>query len=195
MIMSCNGCRVLRKGCSDTCILRPCLERITDGPQAQAHATLFVAKFFGRASLLSLLSTVPSPSRPALFRSLLYEACGRTINPVNGASGLLWTGNWDRCQAAVDTVLCRGALRPLPDIGATAADMGDLYGWCRSAEKKRSELTDDSCDLELYLMQPRMPRLRGDGEEVLSSEGSVTTADEGCDGAAVEQRVLLNLFS
>lgn len=52
----------------------------------------------------------------ALFQSLLFEACGRTVNPVNGAVGLLWTGNWHVCQAAVETVLRGGALRPIPEL-------------------------------------------------------------------------------
>jgi hypothetical protein len=46
----------------------------------------------------------------------LFEACGRTVNPVNGAVGLLWTGNWHVCQAAVETVLRGGVLRPLPEL-------------------------------------------------------------------------------
>ncbi|CAJ1977345.1 unnamed protein product [Sphenostylis stenocarpa] len=112
--MSCNGCRVLRKGCSEDCMLRHCLLWI-DNPQAQAHATLFVAKFFGRAALMSFLSAVPANQRSALFQSLLYEAVGRTINPVNGAVGLLWTGNWHLCQMGVEKVLRVGAaLTPLP---------------------------------------------------------------------------------
>lgn len=113
--MSCNGCRVLRKGCSESCILRPCLQWI-ETPEAQGHATVFVAKFFGRAGLMSFISNVPVNQRPALFRSLLYESCGRTVNPVNGAVGLLWTGNWHICQAAVDTVLRGGSLRPIPEL-------------------------------------------------------------------------------
>nr|ABG90382.1 lateral organ boundaries domain protein [Caragana korshinskii] len=112
--MSCNGCRVLRKGCSESCILRPCLQWL-ENPEAQGHATVFVAKFFGRAGLMSFLSNVPETQRPALFQSLLFEACGRTVNPVNGAVGLLWTGNWHVCQAAVETVLQGGTLRPLPE--------------------------------------------------------------------------------
>ncbi|RDX87173.1 LOB domain-containing protein 38 [Mucuna pruriens] len=113
--MSCNGCRVLRKGCSESCILRPCLQWI-DTPEAQGHATVFVAKFFGRADLMSFISNVPEPQRPALFQSLLFEACGRTVNPINGAVGLLWTGNWHVCQAAVETVLRGGTLRPMPEL-------------------------------------------------------------------------------
>ncbi len=48
----------------------------------------------------------------ALFQSLLYEACGRTVNPVFGAVGLLASGNWQLCQVAVETVLKGGSLRP-----------------------------------------------------------------------------------
>ncbi|RDX64188.1 LOB domain-containing protein 38 [Mucuna pruriens] len=113
--MSCNGCRVLRKGCSESCMLRPCLQWI-ETAEAQGHATVFVAKFFGRAGLMSFISNVPENQRPALFQSLLFEACGRTVNPVNGAVGLLWTGNWHVCQAAVETVLRGGTLRPMPEF-------------------------------------------------------------------------------
>ncbi|XP_027346894.1 LOB domain-containing protein 37-like [Abrus precatorius] len=124
--MSCNGCRVLRKGCSESCILRPCLQWM-ETAEAQGHATVFVAKFFGRAGLMSFISNVPQNQRPALFQSLLFEACGRTVNPVNGAVGLLWTGNWHVCQAAVETVLRGGTLRPIPELmgleaPASAAD-------------------------------------------------------------------------
>lgn len=113
--MSCNGCRVLRKGCSESCILRPCLQWI-ESAESQGHATVFVAKFFGRAGLMSFISAVPENQRPALFRSLLYEACGRTVNPVNGAVGLLGTGNWHVCQAAMETVLRGGTLRAMPEL-------------------------------------------------------------------------------
>ncbi|XP_061373919.1 LOB domain-containing protein 38-like [Gastrolobium bilobum] len=123
--MSCNGCRVLRKGCSDDCMLRHCLLWI-ENPQAQAYATIFVAKFYGRATLMSFLSSVPTNQRSALFQSLLYEAVGRTINPVNGAVGLLWTGNWHLCQLGVQKVLRGGgALTPLPQfLGVDNSDEG-----------------------------------------------------------------------
>nr|XP_043621503.1 LOB domain-containing protein 37-like [Erigeron canadensis] len=112
--MSCNGCRVLRKGCNENCILRHSLSTI-ETAQAQASATLFVAKFFGRAGLMSFLSSVPEQQRPDLFQSLLFEACGRTVNPINGAVGLLWTGNWHLCQSAVATVLRGGTIHAMPE--------------------------------------------------------------------------------
>lgn len=34
------------------------------------------------------------------------------VNPVNGAVGLLSSGKWHVCQAAVETVLDGGVLRP-----------------------------------------------------------------------------------
>uniref|UniRef100_A0A5B7BXC8 Putative LOB domain-containing protein 37-like n=1 Tax=Davidia involucrata TaxID=16924 RepID=A0A5B7BXC8_DAVIN len=138
--MSCNGCRVLRKGCTENCILRQCLQGI-ESPQAQANATVFVAKFFGRAGLTSFISTVPESQRPALFQSLLFEACGRTVNPVNGAVGLLWTGNWHVCQSAVETVLRGGALHPMPEI----------FG---EAPAPESEDASEANDVELYRSQP-----------------------------------------
>lgn len=64
--MSCNGCRVLRKGCSESCILRPCLQWI-ESPESQGHATVFVAKFFGRAGLMSFISAVPESQRPGMY--------------------------------------------------------------------------------------------------------------------------------
>ncbi|XP_010553917.1 PREDICTED: LOB domain-containing protein 41-like [Tarenaya hassleriana] len=101
MRMSCNGCRVLRKGCTENCSIRPCLQWIKSA-EAQANATVFLAKFYGRAGLLNLINAGPDHLRPEVFRSLLYEACGRIVNPINGSVGLLWSGNWHMCQAAVE---------------------------------------------------------------------------------------------
>ncbi|CAH9114851.1 unnamed protein product [Cuscuta europaea] len=113
MRMSCNGCRVLRKGCSEDCTLRPCLQWIKT-PESQANATVFLAKFYGRAGLINLINAGPDHLRPAIFRSLLYEACGRIINPIYGSVGLMWGGNWDRCQEAVEAVLSGSEITQIP---------------------------------------------------------------------------------
>lgn len=104
MRISCNGCRALRKGCSDDCIIKPCLQWIQT-PESQANATLFLAKFYGRAGLLNLINAGADDLRPSIFRSLLYEACGRIVNPIYGSAGLLWSGSWQLCEAAVEAVL------------------------------------------------------------------------------------------
>ncbi|PKU75009.1 LOB domain-containing protein 41 [Dendrobium catenatum] len=148
MRMSCNGCRVLRKGCSDNCSIRPCLQWIKN-PEAQANATVFLAKFYGRAGLMNLINAGPEHVRPGthsdcligfgfldgdgfgvlivcllmivadIFRSLLYEACGRIVNPIYGSVGLLWSGSWQLCQSAVESVL-RGS--PIVSISSEAAE-------------------------------------------------------------------------
>ncbi|KAI3726458.1 hypothetical protein L1987_66255 [Smallanthus sonchifolius] len=118
MRMSCNGCRVLRKGCSENCSIRPCLHWIKS-PESQANATVFLAKFYGRAGLMNLINAGPEHLRPAIFRSLLYEACGRIVNPIYGSVGLLWSGSWQLCQNAVEAVL-RGS--PITQITSDTAE-------------------------------------------------------------------------
>ncbi|KAG6494314.1 LOB domain-containing protein 40-like [Zingiber officinale] len=120
MRMSCNGCRVLRKGCGDACSIRPCLQWIKS-PDAQANATVFLAKFYGRAGLMNLISAAPDHLRPAVFRSLLYEACGRIVNPIYGSVGLLWSGTWNLTQAAVEAVLKGAPIAQMPSDAAAAA--------------------------------------------------------------------------
>ncbi|XP_066389932.1 LOB domain-containing protein 37-like [Miscanthus floridulus] len=213
--MSCNGCRVLRKGCSEACVLRPCLQWI-DAADAQGHATVFVAKFFGRAGLLSFISAVSDAQRPALFQSLLYEAAGRTINPVHGAVGLLGTGNWHLCQAAVDTVLRGGAIGPLPELGITGS-AGDLYvppagGWSTFSTAKRVRKAAAaggttgaqapaeaaaSCDLGLCLLSPGSPPAAGDRRAPLLRPGtpSISSDDDSVTTGGDREPVLLNLFA
>ncbi|KAE9466711.1 hypothetical protein C3L33_01396, partial [Rhododendron williamsianum] len=66
MRMSCNGCRVLRKGCSENCSIRPCLQWIKS-PESQANATVFLAKFYGRAGLINLVNAGPEHLRPGKY--------------------------------------------------------------------------------------------------------------------------------
>ncbi|CAD5168446.1 unnamed protein product [Musa acuminata subsp. malaccensis] len=119
MRMSCNGCRVLRKGCGENCSIRPCLQWIKS-PESQANATVFLAKFYGRAGLMNLINAVPDHLQPAIFRSLLYEACGRIVNPIYGSVGLLWSGNWQLCQTAVEAVLKGAPIVQIPSETAAS---------------------------------------------------------------------------
>lgn len=64
--MSCNGCRILRKGCSDDCIIRPCLQWIPSS-DSQANATIFLAKFYGRAGLFNLITAAAHHLRPGIY--------------------------------------------------------------------------------------------------------------------------------
>ncbi|KAG0487572.1 hypothetical protein HPP92_009667 [Vanilla planifolia] len=138
MRISCNGCRVLRKGCSENCSIRPCLQWIKS-PESQANATVFLAKFYGRAGLINLISGGPEHLRPAIFRSLLYEACGRIVNPIYGSAGLLWSGSWHLCQAAVESVLMGVPIDPIPSNDAAAAPPPKAYD-IRHVKSPDSEL-------------------------------------------------------
>ncbi|GLU00141.1 hypothetical protein SLE2022_175330 [Rubroshorea leprosula] len=121
---------VLQKGCNESCILRPYLQWV-DSAEAQGQATAFVAKFFGRSGLISFLSVIPESQRPALCQSLLFETCGRTVNQVNGAVGLLWTGNWHVCQVAMETLLLGRTLRLLLEltVSPSASDETSEATW------------------------------------------------------------------
>ncbi|KAM0933041.1 putative transcription factor AS2-LOB family [Dioscorea sansibarensis] len=161
MRTSCNGCRVLRKACNETCAIRPCLHWIKN-PESQARATLFLAKFYGRAGLLNLLAAAPENMRPGVFRSLLYEACGRVVNPVHGSAGLLTSGSWQLCHEAVEAVLS-GA--PIKQLGGELAGAVNIREEPSRAEEDRSSVAsmdsshlsqaepveDDEVGLELSL--------------------------------------------
>lgn len=126
--MSCNGCRVLRKGCSETCSIRPCLQWIKN-PESQANATVFLAKFYGRAGLMNLINAGPEHLRPDIFRSLLYEACGRIVNPIYGSVGLLWSGSWQLCQSAVESVLKGLPIVSIPSETVASTPAPPLKGY------------------------------------------------------------------
>ncbi|XP_023531745.1 LOB domain-containing protein 40-like [Cucurbita pepo subsp. pepo] len=144
MRISCNGCRVLRKGCSESCSIRPCLQWIKT-PQSQANATFFLAKFYGRAGLVNLINAGPDHLRPAVFKSLLFEACGRIVNPIYGSAGLLWSGSWQLCQDAVEAVL-KGA--PILSVSSetAASHMGPPLKDCdiRHVSKQQGAAPDSA---------------------------------------------------
>ena len=151
----------------------------------------------------------------AVFQSLLYEAAGRTINPVSGAVGLLGAGSWHLCQAAVETVLRGGGIRPLPELdgGLPAADGRDpltltarrpVAGCSTFSAAKRAvarapvaahAFPEPSCDLGLCLSpgSPPAPGERRPGTPSMTSEESVTTTSGGGGGGGREPE-LLNLF-
>ena len=147
-----------------------------------------------------------------MFQSLLYEAAGRTIKPVHGAVGLLGTGNWHLCQAAVDTVLRGGAIAPLPELGGGRGDgagSGDLYGpaagkqraggWSTFSTAKRVRkaappASEASCDLGLCL-SPGSPPAPGERRAPLLRPGTPSmSSDESVTCGGDREPVLLNLF-
>ncbi|XP_021729779.1 LOB domain-containing protein 38-like [Chenopodium quinoa] len=202
---SCNGCRVLRKGCGENCLLRQSLTFI-DSPYSQCNATVFVSKFFGRSSLFYLLESAPPALHPVVFRSLLYEACDRTINPVSGVIGLLFTGKWNLCESAVDIVLKGGVLKPLPEFITRFSPENSNSGEDSELQLNLSSRSfgdvegDLSLDLDLWLttttsrvVSPRMDRMKRKKSRCLELEMSGTTSCESGSSAEVEEFDVVDL--
>uniref|UniRef100_A0A803P7Y4 LOB domain-containing protein n=1 Tax=Cannabis sativa TaxID=3483 RepID=A0A803P7Y4_CANSA len=75
------------------------------------------------AALVSSTSSMPVLSIADL--SLLYEACGRIVNPISGSTGLVQSGSWHLCEAAVEAVLRGEAIKPASDelVGNLSCDI------------------------------------------------------------------------
>lgn len=145
----------------------------------------------------------------ALFQSLLFEAAGRTVSPVSGVVGLLWTGNWHVCQAAVETVLRGGALKPIPIIGAGPdqhdgiSDCTDIFKLAdpavasrRKIQKRRRSpdvMEVGGLDLSLSAVKKNRPppEKRRLGSPSMNSEESVMTS---CGDQSAAETQLLKLF-
>lgn len=82
---------------------------------------LFIFKIFfaNSSNLVAILRNLVFTTHAAIFRSLLYEACGRIVNPIYGSVGLMWSGSWHLCHGAVEAVL-RGA--PVTQMATEAAE-------------------------------------------------------------------------
>ncbi|CAH8326725.1 unnamed protein product [Eruca vesicaria subsp. sativa] len=91
------------------------------------------------------------PYRNLSALSLLYEACGRIVNPVNGAVRLLWMRNWSICQVAVETVLRGGSLRPIPEPLTCYGGFGGFPSTISNeASGISTEMMNDSGDRSIY---------------------------------------------
>lgn len=172
MRMSCNGCRILRKGCSENCSIRPCLQWIKS-PESQANATVFLAKFYGRAGLMNLINAGPDHLRPAIFRSLLYEACGRIVNPIYGSVGLLWSGSWQLCQTAVEAVLKGSPITPIATEAAATSHGPPLKAYdIRHVSRDETSASDPALRPRTRCRFKRKPKVRR--AELSRDESSVS---------------------
>ncbi|CBI15449.3 unnamed protein product, partial [Vitis vinifera] len=190
MRMSCNGCRVLRKGCNDSCTLRPCLQWIKN-PDFQANATVFLAKFYGRAGLINLINAGPEHLRPAIFRSLLYEACGRIVNPIYGSAGLLWSGSWQLCQSAVEAVLSGAPIMQISAESAVSSMSPPLKAGDIRHVSKDENSAGSSHELHKVKSRGRFKRSKADSMSVETVEASLVKPTR--DGSDVELELTLGL--
>ncbi|CAM6084094.1 unnamed protein product [Calypogeia fissa] len=153
----CEGCRRLRKRCDkDDCVLQPCLESLwRNNKLYQGNATVFLAKYFGRKRFFELLQDVTKDERPALFKSLLHEACGRTVNPVSGAIGLKTASKWHLCEEAVINVLTGGSLNQVGGMASDGPCISTTSSSCPFLVMKAKRERDDEDDSDFN----RLPQL------------------------------------
>lgn len=128
------------------------------------------------------------------------------MNPVTGAVGLLWTGNWHVCQASVETVLQGGTLRPIPELidgfpmmPKLGDSVSDPVTQPRSkVQKRRREVEQQELDLNrsCFPAMKNLPEKRRQGSPSMNSEGSsvTTTCLDGDYGEEGRGLHLLNLF-
>lgn len=170
---------MLRKGCSEDCSIRPCLQWIKS-PESQANATVFLAKFYGRAGLMNLINAGPDHLRPAIFRSLLYEACGRMVNPIYGSVGLLWSGQWQLCQAAIEAVLKGAPITPIPtEAAANSPPIQGAYDIRHVSKDEHAHSNNSSAAAGLHRVKPtrtRFKRVGSKSKPASKAESAAATA-------------------
>ncbi|RWW34015.1 hypothetical protein GW17_00001238 [Ensete ventricosum] len=153
---------VLRKGCCDDCSIRPCLQWIRN-PESQANATVFLAKFYGRAGLMNLINAGPEHLRPGnpLTRVLLVFFL---IASCLHADSSLWFVLWSSyipiptlrglCQAAVEAVLKGSPIVQIPSETAAATPVPPL---------KAYDIRHVAKDAELHKVNKSRTRLKRSG--------------------------------
>lgn len=164
---------MLRKGCSEDCSIRPCLQWIKS-PESQANATVFLAKFYGRAGLMNLINAGPDHLRPAIFRSLLYEACGRMVNPIYGSVGLLWSGQWQLCQNAIEAVLKGARITPIPT--EAAANPPPIQGAYDIRHVSKDDNANSNSSPGLHRVKPTRTRFKRAGSKPKPAKPEAATS-------------------
>ncbi|CAA7389470.1 unnamed protein product [Spirodela intermedia] len=80
----CAACKILRRKCTDTCILAPFFPPGEPLKFAAAH------KVFGASNIIKLLQGLPESQRGDAVKSVVYEANARLRDPVYGCAGVIW---------------------------------------------------------------------------------------------------------
>jgi hypothetical protein len=84
---------------------------------------------------------------------LLYEACGRIVNPAYGLVELLWSGSWPLAEAAVEAVMKGEQIVLIPsDAAATAPVLNPTYDIRRVETGPGSKLPGSSALLSRAML-------------------------------------------
>lgn len=80
----CAACRMLRRRCSENCLLAPYF------PADEADNFARVHKVFGASNVIKILQMVEETQREDTVKSMVYEARARLQDPVYGCAGIIF---------------------------------------------------------------------------------------------------------
>ncbi|RWR97518.1 LOB domain-containing protein 25-like protein [Cinnamomum micranthum f. kanehirae] len=79
----CAACRMLRRRCSDSCLLAPYF------PAEETDNFIHVHKVFGASNVIKTLQMLDESSREDAVKSMVYEAKARLRDPVYGCTRVI----------------------------------------------------------------------------------------------------------
>ncbi|KAG6518612.1 LOB domain-containing protein 11-like [Zingiber officinale] len=79
----CAACKVLRRRCSDKCVLAPYF------PPAELLNFATAHRVFGASNIIKLLQELPEGQRADAVSSMVYEAAARVRDPIYGCAGAI----------------------------------------------------------------------------------------------------------
>ncbi|XP_074587910.1 LOB domain-containing protein 11-like [Curcuma longa] len=79
----CAACKLLRRRCSDKCVLAPYF------PPAELLNFATAHRVFGASNIIKLLQELPEGQRADAVSSMVYEAGARVRDPIYGCTGAI----------------------------------------------------------------------------------------------------------
>ncbi|KAL8242335.1 hypothetical protein R6Q59_012637 [Mikania micrantha] len=80
----CGACRILRRRCTENCILAPHF------PPTEPLKFTVAHRVFGASNIIKLLQELQENERADAVSSMVYEANARTIDPIYGSVGTIF---------------------------------------------------------------------------------------------------------
>ncbi|XP_076896723.1 LOB domain-containing protein 1-like [Bidens hawaiensis] len=83
VLSPCAACKILRRRCTDKCMLAPYF------PPTDPHKFTIAHRVFGASNIIKLLQELPEFRRADAVSSMVYEANARLRDPIYGCTGTI----------------------------------------------------------------------------------------------------------